>query len=305
LLQLPVAEMADFERLEGMRVTLHAGEQPLVVNETYELGRYGSFLAASERLVQYTQRHDADAAGYAAHRQETQRKSLVIDVGSSYQNPWDVIYPVGGLSYANTLRSGYTIGAVTGVLNQRYGTYRIQPLAGTELTFDVQSNPRSGVAGKDKSRRGLRVASFNVLNYFNTFEGCRYGIGGEPADCRGAESAEEFARQRTKIINAYAMEDPVRAMEDAGFTNVLARRKGTAAYTYVFDGESGTLDYAFAGTGLNGKITSVTVWHSNTDELIALDYTVNYKTGEQTASFYGSGPFRASDHDPVIVDFEL
>ena len=35
-----------------------------------------------------------------------------------------------------------------------------------------------------------------------------------------------------------------------------------------------------------------------------LDYNVEFKTAGQVSSFYAPGPYRSSDHDPVIVGFD-
>jgi PKD repeat protein len=55
----------------------------------------------------------------------------------------------------------------------------------------------------------LRVAGMNLLNLFNTFDGlpdnvdnCANGVGGAAADCRGADTAAEFARQWPKTVAA-------------------------------------------------------------------------------------------------------
>jgi predicted extracellular nuclease len=55
----------------------------------------------------------------------------------------------------------------------------------------------------------LTVASFNVLNYFTTIDDGTNDICGpeENQECRGADSSEEFTRQRTKIIAALAEMD--------------------------------------------------------------------------------------------------
>lgn len=37
----------------------------------------------------------------------------------------------------------------------------------------------------------------------------------------------------------------------------------------------------------------------------ALDYNTEFKTPEQQASFYAPAPYRASDHDPVLVALEM
>ena len=49
----------------------------------------------------------------------------------------------------------------------------------------------------------LEVASFNVLNYFNTFgDTCRPVGPDNDTDCRGADNPLEFERQADKIVAA-------------------------------------------------------------------------------------------------------
>ena len=44
--------------------------------------------------------------------------------------------------------------------------------------------------------------------------------------------------------NSYAMEDPITAIKNAGFTNLIETFIGADAYSYVFDGQWGYLDHA-------------------------------------------------------------
>lgn len=169
-LQLPASDLLEIESVEGMLVNLNAGETPLVVNNNYTLGRYGNFTVASECLVQFTQENNASISGYSTHQENLLLKSIVVDDGSAYQNPYTIKYPGDGLTYDNTLRAGYTITEIVGVMDERYGSYVIQPQADTVLRFNAENNPREGV--KAKGKKDLRVSSFNVLNYFNTFENC-------------------------------------------------------------------------------------------------------------------------------------
>ena len=106
-------------------------------------------------------------------------------------------------------------------------------------------------------------------------------------------------------LNAYAKEDPIRALANAGYTDLLAAHVGEQAYSYVFYGQAGYLDHALANTALAGKIADTTVWPINADEPRALDYNTEFKTPEQQASFYAPDAYRASDHDPVIVALNL
>ncbi len=101
-------------------------------------------------------------------------------------------------------------------------------------------------------------------------------------------------------LNAYRREDPVRAFTDAGYANLLDRFVGEDAYSFVFRGESGALDHALASPSLVGKVGSVREWHINADEPRLLDY--NLDDDRDPGYFDAETPFRASDHDPVIVD---
>lgn len=106
-------------------------------------------------------------------------------------------------------------------------------------------------------------------------------------------------------LNAYAQEDPISAFEQAGFSALLKRSDGTVATTYVFDGQSGALDHALASAALQGQVIAAEPFRINADEPTALDYNVEFKSASQVSEFYSPGPYRASDHDPVVVQLEL
>ncbi|RVU84607.1 ExeM/NucH family extracellular endonuclease [Leucothrix sargassi] len=104
-------------------------------------------------------------------------------------------------------------------------------------------------------------------------------------------------------FNSYAMEDPITALKDAGYVDLGADAGETASY--VFDGEWGTLDYAFASASLVDNVTDTTEWHINADEPISFDYNTDFKAETEIASYYGSSAYRSSDHDPVIVGLNV
>lgn len=106
-------------------------------------------------------------------------------------------------------------------------------------------------------------------------------------------------------LNAYAMEDPVRALVAAGFTDLEATRGGPDAYSYLFDAQLGSLDHALASASLAAQITGVTTWHINADEPFVLGYSRAFKSSTQVASLYAADPYRSSDHDPVLVGIRL
>ncbi|KVL27612.1 endonuclease [Burkholderia territorii] len=193
-LTLPVDSPSMFAAYEGMRVRL---PQTLTVTENYELGRYGSVMLSNGRLRTPTSVVPPSQA--QTQIDANARNRLILDDGLNKQNPATVPYPAPELSAANTLRSGYTVRDVEGVLEVRYGAWRVQPLPGAAApTFDTRSNPRTNAPARDP-KSNLRVASFNVLNYFN---GDGLGGGFDDPNNRGAKTYQEFQRQEAKIVSA-------------------------------------------------------------------------------------------------------
>lgn len=102
-------------------------------------------------------------------------------------------------------------------------------------------------------------------------------------------------------FNAYFKEDTIDVVKAGGFENLLERTDNP--YSYVFDGQVGALDYAFANGSLASQVTGVTEWHINADEADALDYNTDF--GRDPAIFDADTPVRVSDHDPVLVGLDL
>ncbi|MES1245730.1 MAG: ExeM/NucH family extracellular endonuclease, partial [Acidobacteriota bacterium] len=118
-------------------------------------------------------------------------------------------------------------------------------------------------------------------------------------------------------FNSYAMEDPVTTIEAGGYSDLETVFHGAAAYSYLFSGELGHLDYAFASTSLGSQVTGADAWHINADEVDVFDYNDEVFDSPGEASFdekpdgsalapprvvyQPSSPWRAADHDPVLV----
>ena len=102
-------------------------------------------------------------------------------------------------------------------------------------------------------------------------------------------------------LNSYASEDPITTIESLGYTNVEKYFSDDEAYSYVFDGQLGTLDYIMVSRLLLWRSRGAEVWHVNADEPDANDYNTDF--GRDTSIFDGSVPFRFSDHDPLIMGF--
>ncbi|MCL4649849.1 ExeM/NucH family extracellular endonuclease [Burkholderia multivorans] len=193
-LTLPVDSPNAFAAYEGMLVRL---PQTLTVTDNYELGRYGSVLLSNGRLRTPTSVVPPSQA--QSQIDANARNRLILDDGSNKQNPASVPYPAPQLSAANTLRTGYTVRDVQGVLEVRYGAWRVQPVPGAAApTFDARANPRTNAPARDP-HANLRVVSFNVLNYFN---GNGLGGGFDDPNNRGAKTYQEFQRQEAKIVSA-------------------------------------------------------------------------------------------------------
>jgi hypothetical protein len=101
--------------------------------------------------------------------------------------------------------------------------------------------------------------------------------------------------------NSYAMEDPITVFEETGFTHLIKSFLGPDAYSYVFDGQWGSLDHALVSPSMTSQVTGVADYHINADEPSVLDYNTNFKSAGQISSLYAPDEFRVSDHDPVIV----
>jgi predicted extracellular nuclease len=113
-------------------------------------------------------------------------------------------------------------------------------------------------------------------------------------------------------LNAYAREDPIRALEDAGFVDQLRHFTDGIPYTFTFDGMQGTLDTALARGTVASRVTGAAVWHINADEVPAIDYLEagptslgRFRTPEIAAAYYDPTAFRSSDHDPVLIGLDL
>jgi len=106
-------------------------------------------------------------------------------------------------------------------------------------------------------------------------------------------------------LNSYAEEDPIRVLREAGYVDQIRRFGGPGAYSYVFDGQAGYLDHGLASRSLSPKVSGATDWHINADEPVALDYNVEFKSPAQLTSLYAPGPYRSSDHDPLLVGLDL
>jgi predicted extracellular nuclease len=188
-----------------MAVTL---SQTLLISEYFNYDRFGEMVLALpfdglERIPSPTAVVEPGAPAADLLAQIALRR-ITLDDGLSAQNPSFTRHPNGdGFALDNRFRGGDTVSGVAGVMEHSFGLYRVQPTA-PAVYESINPRPDSpeDVGGE------TTVASFNVLNYFLTLisEGDICGPD-QNMECRGADDAAEFERQRTKILSALAAID--------------------------------------------------------------------------------------------------
>ena len=193
---LPVNSLSELEALEGMYVTF---PQNLVVTDNYNLGKYGELTLGTQRQVIPTDEIDpndnpasgtttsgsSNVAAVSALADLNNRSRILIDDAktTSWPDPVPYIDPLN-----RTLRNGSTAQNVTGALSYGFSKYRLMPTQ--PLVFNYAPRPSVPSVGGD-----IKVASFNILNFFSTIDD---GLNG----ARGADSQAEYVRQRDKLIAA-------------------------------------------------------------------------------------------------------
>jgi predicted extracellular nuclease len=104
-------------------------------------------------------------------------------------------------------------------------------------------------------------------------------------------------------LNSHVAEDPLATLKAAGYTNLIEAASGDSGYSFVFDGQSGALDHALASASLFPQVVETIEWRINADEPALLDY--NLESGRNPALFDATTPYRSSDHDPIVIGFDL
>ncbi len=241
---LPVTSMNAFEAYEGMLVTF---PQPLVIAEYFNFDRFGEIVLSGVRHQTPTAfvEPGTDAIQEA---QEYLLDRITLDDGRTNQNPDPAIHPNGGVfDLTNLFRGGDSVANVSGVVDYSFGLYRIQPTQGADY---INANVRP--AQPDVVGGSLKVASFNVLNYFTTLDNSGPICGPlQNQECRGADDATEFTRQRDKIIAAISaidadvvglieIENHPADVPTADLVSGLNAALGAGTYDYIVTGAIGT-----------------------------------------------------------------
>ncbi|MEI2259953.1 ExeM/NucH family extracellular endonuclease [Stenotrophomonas indicatrix] len=164
--------------------------------------------------------------------------------------------------------------------------------------FQGKGAPFMVVANHFKSK-GCRDASGADADR-NDGQGCWNATRVESARQLNTWVQAEAARLKVKDVvlmgdfNAYAMEDPIRTLHDLGWQDAFKVAKVEQPYSYVYNGYTGRLDHALLSPTMAKRLAGAAEWHSNADEQDASGYQ-----GRNV-----QGPWRSSDHDPLLLGFD-
>ena len=92
-------------------------------------------------------------------------------------------------------------------------------------------------------------------------------------------------------MNAWRNEDPIRKFTDFGLIDLVEALSGLPQHSFLYWSQTGTLDYAFASPALAEYASKAVFWHINADWPRQMEQPQPW--------------LRASDHDPLIVDFDF
>ncbi|MGI9248380.1 MAG: ExeM/NucH family extracellular endonuclease [Woeseiaceae bacterium] len=238
--------LADLERYEGMLLRF---PQALFVSDLRNLERFGSVsLSEGGRLFQFTNTNEPDPSAYSAHKASDARRRIELDDGRRSSNPATIRYLNAGSVAGYSIRAGDTISGVTGNLRYSRGSggngdesWRLMP------TKDPQFDSTNARPGRPDVGGSMKIASFNVLNFFSTVDSGQNDCGPQGNEnCRGADSARELHRQLAKTVSALAL-------MDADIVGLIELENNSSRSLQMIvdalNSKIGTSEYAFVNTG--------------------------------------------------------
>ncbi|WP_394165876.1 ExeM/NucH family extracellular endonuclease [Photobacterium piscicola] len=192
----------DLERYEGMLVRINENTQMNVTkNYGFDYNAYRNNMLLSHGSVNV---HPNQTQVPTTSHTNQPNDLLVIESFTKAENgdiPW---YPTFGKDNGtgttnNYIRIGDVVNGLEGVIGYSYGDYRFYVTNKADTNTFIHTNDRT-YAPELKQGGDLRIASFNVLNYFNS------PFTGETQNPlkqnRGATTQTEFDLQSSKIANA-------------------------------------------------------------------------------------------------------
>ena len=280
--------------------------QALVISEYFNFARFNEVVVGlppngRSRFDSPTAVQEPDPAATSALLADYTKRRITIDDGRGSQNSTPPIFPGTvntPFTLTNTFRGGDTLTGITGVMEHTFGLYRVHPTL--DATYTAK-NPRP--AAPPAVGGDLKVASFNVLNYFLTLDNSTNGSICGPARtqaCRGANDEDELQRQRAKILDAIAhldgdivglmeMENTPGAEPAADLVEGLNAETAPGTYAFIDTGVIGTDAIRLGFLYKPGSVTPVGDFEilDSTDDPRFID-TLNRPTLAQTFQQVGS-----------------
>lgn len=192
------------ERFEGMLVTI-ASDNNLIVSRNFgydrNVRRNNLALAAGSINFQPNQQYAPSSKSSKQQAIDIKNNELIIeslDKAPAGKIPWfpSFAQSANGVDY-NYIRIGDSVTNLTGVVGYSDNNFRLFVQSTATNENFKHNNPRT-VAPTLKDG-DIKVATFNVLNYFNSpFGGDKNPLGQN----RGAKTNDEFSMQRAKIVKA-------------------------------------------------------------------------------------------------------
>ncbi len=309
-LWLPVKNIDDFEKYEGMYVSVQARRNSdIVISEYYNFDRYGEVVVCEGRSkhsdgrnYQFTEIKRPNVAGFERYSSLIQRSCVTIDDDFSPQNrnpaKFGGIYPV--TSSTGHFRGGDVVTTLQGPLFFAFNKWRVQPMTEAELAW-------TGIQRQDPPELppgDLKVAFANLLNYWVTV--------GTGSQLRGADSAEEFARQSAKTTLALSMidADVVAVCEMENLDGNLAAQDLKTKLNARFTDASRVYEAATIAAGIDkvgGDVIKVDVFY----DTLKLDFlgasVLTDSDVDQSILSQSSGGeiFASKSRSPLAATFQL
>lgn len=231
---LPLDSATALETLENMRITF---PQKLTIVNNHGLGETGDLVLSSTGIqYQYTEFNLPNTAEFSAYQARKYAERILLDdkFNGLYHTP---VYHLQA-NAGNMLRLGNSVTNLNGIVDYSNNGFRIRPAALVVFTSD---NPRPAppkIAGE------LKVATFNVLNFFNGD-----GSGGGFPTSRGALNLTAFRLQLRKIVKAISKLDAdVLGLEEIE-NEVFGPQSGMQELVDSLNVANGAGTYGFVSTG--------------------------------------------------------
>ncbi|EPS3432709.1 ExeM/NucH family extracellular endonuclease [Vibrio alginolyticus] len=200
------------ERHEGMQVELTSASDLFVTRNfsyDYDSRRNNMMLSHEAPLLKPTQLHAAESDAAVELAKDNAANRVYLESDGKAPNGQIPYYPDFAKdadqdgSSEQHIRLGSRLEGLQGVVAYSYNEYRLIATNEVNNTNFVTSGEGFDVARKDApaiADSDLRIASFNVLNYFNSVADS--GHENPTGQNRGATNLDEFLIQQAKIVAA-------------------------------------------------------------------------------------------------------